>query len=110
MAAVKATLAKHGLVPLSKSAITATKTRGQQKPTKPKSATAGWRSKARSNDLRTPYYFSLLLAAVFSGNAVNACQSTHERSLPQNQDRSNKTTSMVAPDYVVCHRAAENIN
>ena len=53
MAAVTATLAKHGMVPLSKAAIAAslkappakkptTKKPSQQKPTKPKSATAGW--------------------------------------------------------------------
>jgi len=53
MAAVTATLAKHGMVPLSKAAIAAsleapsadkpaTKKPGQKKPKKPKSATAGW--------------------------------------------------------------------
>jgi phosphate transport system substrate-binding protein len=53
MAAVTATFAKHGMVPLSKAAIAAslkappagkptTKKPGHQKPKKPKSATAGW--------------------------------------------------------------------
>jgi ABC-type phosphate transport system substrate-binding protein len=42
MAAVTATFAKHGMVPLSKAAIAATKKARQQNATKPKSDTAGW--------------------------------------------------------------------